>query len=179
MGRLMPLLLVLTLLVSACGNPRNDPPPAPLEPAAGTTGFYCGMALSEHPGPKGQIHVAGESAPLWFSSVRDALAYLQLEGATRRIRAFYVHDMGRADWKNPQPGTWIAAEKAHFVLDSRRAGGMGQSEVIPFGTLPQAEGFAREYGGRVIDHTTLRQMEMFPAKGDPGASGLTGIASGT
>ncbi|MBF0341433.1 MAG: nitrous oxide reductase accessory protein NosL [Magnetococcales bacterium] len=169
MGRLQTLFLWL-LLMSGCAGPGNEPAPPPLEPAPTAMGFYCGMALSEHPGPKGQIHVAGEPAPLWFSSVRDAFAYLQLEGATRRIQAFYVHDMGRADWRKPQAGTWIAAKGAIFVLGSRRGGGMGDAEIVPFGERAQAEAFAREYGGRVADYEMVRKEEMFPAKKESGPS---------
>ncbi|MBF0418173.1 MAG: nitrous oxide reductase accessory protein NosL [Magnetococcales bacterium] len=158
--------LILTLLLTACGNSLDDKPPAPLEPTNATKGFYCGMTLAEHPGPKGQLHVAGETAPLWFSSIRDALAYLQLEGATRRIRAFYVHDMGRADWQAPQAGTWIDATKAFFVLGSRREGGMGGAEVVPFADHAPAEAFTAAYGGRVLDYAAIRKEEMFPVQGE-------------
>lgn len=161
-------ILFLTLMLTACGNGPEEKPPAPLEPTSSTKGFYCGMTLAEHPGPKGQIHVAGEAGPLWFSSIRDALAYLQLEGATRRVRAFHVHDMGRADWNTPQAGTWIDATQAYFVLGSRREGGMGGSEVVPFGDKAKAEAFTAGFGGRVLDYTAVRKEEMFPAKGDAG-----------
>ncbi|MBF0164580.1 MAG: nitrous oxide reductase accessory protein NosL [Magnetococcales bacterium] len=161
-------MLFLTLLLTACGNGPDEQPPAALEPTSATKGFYCGMTLAEHPGPKGQIHVAGETAPLWFSSIRDALAYLQLEGATRRVRAFYVHDMGRAAWNRPQAGTWIEATQAHFVVGSRQEGGMGGAEVVPFGDKSKAEAFTAGFGGRVLDYAGVRKEEMFPAKGDAG-----------
>lgn len=160
------LLTFLIALLTACGNPVEESPPAALEPPGDARGFYCGMTLAEHPGPKGQIHVAGESKPLWFSSVHDALAYLQLEGSTRRIRSFYVHDMGQATWQKPESGTWIDARQGWFVMGSRRFGGMGGSEVVPFSDPTQAEAFARQYGGTVMDFAKIRKEEMFPMQGD-------------
>ncbi|NGZ06574.1 MAG: copper resistance protein CopZ [Magnetococcales bacterium] len=161
------ILIIFLLVLTACGNPADESMPTVQEPPPEAKGFYCGMSLAEHPGPKGQLHMAGETQPLWFSSVHDAMAYLQLEGATRRIRAFYVHDMAKADWNKPQPGTWIDAQKSWFVLGSKRLGGMGGSEVVPFATQSQAETFAKEHGGRVLDYAAMRKKEMFPAQSGP------------
>lgn len=150
MQRKLAWFLVL-LWMSACDTPMDKPPP-PGEPAPGTVGYYCGMTLEEHPGPKGQILLAEEAKPLWFSSVTDAFSYLRLEGATRRIAAFYVNDMGRAEWNRPQPGTWISAKSAYYSVGGKRTGGMGGVEIVPFATRNQAEAFTKQYGGRVQDY---------------------------
>ena len=156
----MPRMLIIALfvLLTSCGTP-NDPIPTPLEAGTNTMGFYCGMALSEHPGPKGQIHVAGETAPLWFTSVRESFTYLQMDGATRRIRAFYVNDMGNNDWNAPQPHTWILAQMAFFVMDSSKHTGVGTTEIIPFREQTQAEAFIKQYGGRIATYQEVSRME--------------------
>ncbi|MDZ7600284.1 MAG: nitrous oxide reductase accessory protein NosL, partial [Hoeflea sp.] len=46
--------------------------------------------------------------------------------------------------------TWIDAREAWFVIGSRKTGGMGTPEVIPFGTEQTASGFAGENGGLVV-----------------------------
>ncbi|MBF0179381.1 MAG: nitrous oxide reductase accessory protein NosL [Magnetococcales bacterium] len=145
------LWILALLALTACGK-VEEKIPAPLEPTAAAKGFYCGMALTEHSGPKGQLHVAGEKEVLWFSSVRDAFAYLKNEGATRRIVAFYVNDMGRANWDHPQPGTWIPGREARYLVASDKNGGMGVPEIIPFADPATAQEWQSKHGGRVVSH---------------------------
>ncbi|MEO5372095.1 MAG: nitrous oxide reductase accessory protein NosL [Magnetococcus sp. DMHC-1] len=152
--------LPLLLLLAACGSPP-DKPPAARNPDSDTVGYYCGMNLAEHVGPKSQIHVAGEAGPLWFSSVQDAFVYQQTEGATRRLLAFYVNDMSHADWQHPQPGPWIAAQSAWFVVGSRLSGGMGKTEIMPFGDQAAAEKFVQQFGGRVVPFIKVTQENMY------------------
>src|SRR5690606_7350757 len=72
-------LAAATLLAAGCDRGGGQaPPPSPNEVLAEATGYYCGMLLADHEGPKGQIHLSGREAPLWFSSVRDTIAFLRL-----------------------------------------------------------------------------------------------------
>ena len=89
---------------------------------------------------------------MWFSSVRDGLAYLSLPGEAQRPVAVYVHDMGRAqNWsKPPNDGIWINAREAVYVIASSRRGGMGAREAVPFKAPDKAVKFAAEFGGRVV-----------------------------
>jgi copper chaperone NosL len=150
MMRLFAILLLLPL--SAC---LDDGPgataPAPQEISDVSVGQFCGMALSEHPGPKGQIFVRDEKKPFWFASVRDALAFTLLPEMPKNITAIYVSDMARVqDWAQPEPGTWIEARKALYVIGSSRKSGMDTDEAVPFGNAAAAEGFAATHGGRVV-----------------------------
>jgi copper chaperone NosL len=144
--------LVIALSLTACDISEDTaelPPPA--EVAGEATGYFCGMLLAEHGGPKGQIHLKSGAEPVWFSSVRDTVAFTLLEEEPKDIAAIYVNDMGKAqNWEQPEPGTWIDAHSAWFVIESRRLGGMGLPEAVPFGSSAAAERFAAENGGRVV-----------------------------
>jgi copper chaperone NosL len=144
--------IVLGLALAACddGNEAVEAPP-PAEYGGEAIGYFCGMLLAEHGGPKGQVHLASRETPLWFSSVRDTVAFTLLEGEPKDVMAIYVNDMARAtDWQQPEPGTWVALADAYLVIDSRHLGGMGLPEVVPFGTQASAEAFVGQHGGRVV-----------------------------
>ena len=139
------------LALAACKPEAAAELPAPTVMTEEAVGYYCQMNLFEHEGPKAQIHVAGMPQPLWFSQVRDAIAYTRLPEETDEVTAFYVSDMGRAEsWADPGADNWVAAEQAYFVIESRQTGGMGAPEAVPFGDLAKAEAFAAEKGGRVV-----------------------------
>lgn len=152
MKRALMLMLTLMLLVSACKEEvTQDVTPVALGPD--TTGYFCQMTLPEHPGPKGQVHLEGlPGAPLFFSQVRDTIAYQRMPEQTHRILAIYVNDMGApgATWDSPGETNWIAAEDAFFVLGSDMAGGMGAAEIVPFADRAKAEDFATRHGGAVM-----------------------------
>lgn len=145
------LALAALLALAAC---REDtaalPQPSPLTVEA--VGHYCQMDLLEHPGPKGQVHLAGMPAPLFFSQVRDAIAYQRLPEQSHPILAIQVNDMGApgATWEVPGAGNWIDAEDAFYVTGSVAEGGMGLPETVPFGTREAAEAFAAAEGGTIL-----------------------------
>lgn len=147
-----PVLLVAALvLLSACREEAvQGTTPQDMTPE--TLGHYCQMNLLEHPGPKAQVFLEGNAAPLFFSQVRDAIAYMRGPEQVAPILALYVNDMGRtgATWDRPGDGNWILADEAFYVLGSARAGGMGAPEAVPFSTRERAEDFALAEGGRVL-----------------------------
>ncbi len=145
------LALLAALALAGCGEDERTaaPPPRPLDREA--MGYYCNMIVADHAGPKGQIFLADRADPVWFSSVRDTIAFTLLPDEPKNIAAIYVNDMGRASWDSPEPDTWIDARTAWYVIGSRRRGGMGQPEAVPFKEKAAAEKFAAAYGGRVVD----------------------------
>lgn len=153
-SRAMRVAVVVVALAAAAGCDRRSaqaPRPSPSEVLAEATGYYCGMRLAEHEGPKGQLYLASRSEPIWFSSVRDTIAFTRLPEEPRDIAAIYVNDMGRArNWAQPEPGTWIDARKAWFVIDSDVRGGMGAPEAVPFSDPAAAEAFQAQHRGRVV-----------------------------
>jgi copper chaperone NosL len=143
--------------------------PAPLEITDEAVGHYCGMSLMEHAGPKGQIFIGGRKDPYWFSSVRETFAFTKLPEEPRNIIAIYVNDMAKArNWDRPEPGTWIDAKRAWFVIESRRRGGMDVGEAVPFGEETKAEGFVAENGGRVVRFDEVPNGYVFPSADAPG-----------
>ncbi|WP_191569436.1 nitrous oxide reductase accessory protein NosL [Paracoccus yeei] len=165
------LILVLCLGLAAC---RQDVAQdiTPVELTAETLGHFCQMNLLEHPGPKAQVHLEGmPGTPLFFSQVRDAIAYARLPEQSHPILAIQVNDMGAggATWDDPGRGNWITAGDAFFVLGSAREGGMGAPEAVPFGTRDAADAFAAKEGGTVMrlseipDDLVLTPEDMAPA----------------
>lgn len=151
MKHLLITMLLPVLLLTACGDGRQVAvvtDPAPLDREA--IGRYCQMIVADHPGPKAQILLDDGSAPIWFSSVRDGIAFTRLPEEPRNIAAFYVNDMSDTDWEHPDDSTWISAGEAWFVIDSARMGGMGAPEAVPFVSEPAATAFAAAHGGTVL-----------------------------
>jgi copper chaperone NosL len=144
--------LLALMALTACNRGGADPdPPGPREVTDASTAQFCGMALTEHAGPKAQIFVQGLPDPYWFATVRDAFAFAILPEMPKAISAIYVSDMARAkNWDQPEPGLWVEAHQAYFVIGSRRRSGMGTDEAIPFSLDAAARAFADANGGRVV-----------------------------
>lgn len=144
------VLAILGLATLAACKEEIAVVPAPVKMAADAVGHYCQMTLSEHPGPKAQVHLKEVEEPLFFAQVRDAIAYQRMPEQSHAIAAIYVNDMAVApSWEAPGNDNWIAATKAHFVVGSDKAGGMGAQELVPFSDIVTAERFAAEHGGRI------------------------------
>ena len=161
------LLLSALLALSLAGcEEAAQPAPEPVTMTQDAIGHFCQMNLSEHGGPKGQVHLKGQPHPLFFSQVRDVLAFNLLPEQEGEITAIYVSDMGAApSWEAPGADNWIAATEAFYVTGSTQAGGMGAPEMIPFGTEAQAHSFAEAKGG------TVSRMDQIPAEAVLAADG--------
>lgn len=140
------------VLLSACNEKSaQQVVPAPVAMTEEAVGHYCSMNILEHTGPKAQIHLKQLLYPVWFSQVRDAIAFMRLPEETREPVVIYVNDMGKsAQWDFPGDNTWIDIQKAFFVINSGRTGGMGAPETIPFGTEEAARSFSVKHGGEVV-----------------------------
>jgi copper chaperone NosL len=144
------LLLVAALALAACREEKAELPLA-VAMTEETLGHYCQMTLSEHPGPKAQVHLAGLPDPLFFSQVRDAIAYARMPEQSHAIAAIYVSDMSVApSWETPGPENWLLSDAAFYVVGAAVPGGMGAPELVPFSARADAEAFAAEHGGAVL-----------------------------
>ena len=145
-------LVLFCLALAACKEEvAQDVTPVGLSPDA--VGHYCQMTLLEHDGPKAQAHLAGlPGAPLFFSQVRDVVAYLRMPEQSHEVVAVWVNDMGAAgaSWDAPGAQNWINAQDALFVVGADVVGGMGAPELVPFSDRTAAQGFAAIHGGAVM-----------------------------
>ena len=148
---LLALPLAALALLPGCRE-ESAALPAPVEMTEEAVGYYCQMNLFEHSGPKAQVHLEGNPFPLFFSQVRDAIAYQRMPEQSAYIAAIYVSDMGAegATWEDPGAMNWIQAGQAHFVVGADIEGGMGAPELVPFAERTRAESFAAEHGGQVL-----------------------------
>jgi copper chaperone NosL len=146
-------ILGLLLILSGCGESTVAVAPQPREPDSHAIGHYCRMTLTEHVGPKGQILLKGWKEPLWFTSVHDAFTYVTQDLVNEdEMAGFWVNDMGRGSWEKPAPGSWIGAKAAFYVVESQKSAAMGGNEAVPFQKREQAQAFAKEFGGRIVDY---------------------------
>lgn len=144
-------MLALCLLAACRDETAQALDPVALTPEA--VGHFCQMNLLEHEGPKAQVHLSGmPGTPLFFSQVRDAVAYARLPEQDAPILAIWVNDMGApgATWAEPGARNWTDARTAHFVVGAAVAGGMGAPELVPFADRAAAQGFAERHGGSVM-----------------------------
>jgi copper chaperone NosL len=147
--RIMLVLLVTTLAACSVEETAERPDPQTLTREA--IGYFCGMIVADHAGPKGQVILRGKPAALWFSSVRDTLAFTRLPEETTLVGAVYVTDLSRAsDWSHSGDEAWIDIHEAIYVVGGRRRGGMGAPEVAPFSIRSDAETFASHFGGALM-----------------------------
>ena len=151
MIRCLSVALAMLAVLAGCSKQEAHSVPPAHTLTADATGHYCGMLLSEHAGPKGQILLTGADMPVWFTSVRDTLTFLALPEEAKTIAAVYVSDMAKApSWDKPGDDNWILAGDAVFVVGSDRQGGMGGAEAVPFSTEAAAQGFVGQHHGRIV-----------------------------
>lgn len=163
------VLFAVLLCLAACKQEAAQDT-SPVEMTAETLGHFCQMNLLEHPGPKAQIHLEGTpGTPLFFSQVRDAIAYQRLPEQSHAILAIQVNDMGAAGatWEEPGKGNWIDASTAYYVLGSGVEGGMGAPEAIPFGTQAGAEAFVAAEGGQIMRLGEIPDEQVLAPAEDP------------
>ncbi|QFT75273.1 nitrous oxide reductase accessory protein NosL [Ruegeria sp. THAF33] len=155
-----PFVLIALIVLAACKEEVAEAPdPVDLTPDA--LSYFCQMNIAEHGGPKGQIHLKGYPAPLFFAQVRDMVAYLKSPERDADITAIYVSDMGIApSWRQPGISNWIAADGATFVVGANVAGGMGAREVVPFADPADAQAFIEIYGGTALSLPDIPDTEV-------------------
>ncbi|EER59735.1 NosL family protein [Acidovorax delafieldii 2AN] len=135
--------------LTGCSDPAGTAQTlAPVEIDRSTSCELDGMLLADYPGPKAQVHYAGQAQPSFFCDTVELFSTLLAGEQVRAVRAVYVQDMGQADWNAPR-GHWIDAKTALYVVGGKRHGSMGPT-IGSFAQEADARKFAAEYGGRVL-----------------------------
>ena len=155
------LLLAALAGMAACGQ-QPEPPVTPAEIEPGRTCDLDGMLLADYPGPKAQIHFAGETEPHWYCDTVEMFSTLLRPEQQKRVRAVFTQDMGKADWAEPR-GHWFDARTGFYVVGSRRRGSMGVT-VPGFVLERDAQDFAATHGGRVLRYADVKP-EMVDLRG--------------
>jgi len=170
------LIALAVLSLSACKT-ETAALPQPVEMSAEAVGYYCQMDLLEHDGPKGQIHLAGLLAPIFFSQVRDTIAYLHMPEQSHAVEVAYVQDMADAEsWA--KPGAWIAVDKAIYVVGSDQMGGMEAPEFVPFSSEAAAVAFTKRHGGALLRFEDITAQDVLAAASvEPAPSNQSDIAN--
>ncbi|MGF1615717.1 MAG: nitrous oxide reductase accessory protein NosL [Gammaproteobacteria bacterium] len=156
MKKLLPIPVVAALtvmLLAACGGSGSDTAVEPVAIAPGTACALDGMLLADYPGPKAQIHYAGQAEPDFFCDTVELFSIYLNPEQVRTVRGLFVQDMGQAQWDEPR-GHWIDAKQAYFVHGSSRRGAMGPT-LASFAFETDAVAFAEEFGGKVMGFTDI------------------------
>ncbi len=155
-------VLLAAVALAGCKEEVASAPPPPIAMTEEAMSFFCQMDISEHGGPKGQIHLDGFPAPLFFAQVRDLVAYLKSPERDAKITGVYVSDMAAAaSWEQPGINNWMLAQSAHFVVGANVAGGMGAQEIVPFSDIDAAQDFATQWGGQVMPLDAIADTAVF------------------
>lgn len=128
----------------------------------------CGMVISEHPGPNGQIYYRENSPethdnPAWFDSPKACLFpyYFERQQRDWTAEVVYVTDYSTVDYEISDvegqqyiqtatgPETFSDAADVVFVIGSEVHGAMGP-DFIPFSEASDGSAFADEYGGETV-----------------------------
>lgn len=177
--RLAGVLLAMGTLLAGCGDGGGEqlaPPPQAVIPQD-AVGHYCGMYLFEHKGPKGQILLRDRETPVWFTTIREVFAYIQLPEEPKTIVAAYVQDMARMQPDGTLPDdSWMSIRDAWYVIHSRYAGGMGTLDALPFSTQEAAQAFQEREGGKIVRFDDMPDNYIFglpelPASDRPTTAG--------
>ncbi len=158
---LAPIAVTAALALSGCS--QDSAPSVEIMPAEitrSTASVIDGMILADYPGPKAQVHYAGQSQPDFFCNTRDMMYVFLAPEALRKVNAVFVQDMAKADWDNPQ-GNWIDARKAWYVVGSSRRGSMGAT-LASFADEAAAVRFSDEWGGEVLPFDRIDVDSVIP-----------------
>ncbi len=115
----------------------------------------CGMLISNFAGPKAELFRKGVTqadgnAVKKFCSTRDMFSFYLDPENKRNVTSILVHDMSKAPWDAPKDEFFIDARTAWYVIGSSQRGAMGKT-LASFSKKTDADAFAVEFGGKVID----------------------------
>lgn len=154
MKKLICLLFLLPLL-NACSESSADATQYKAEAIGEHDRCHlCGMMITKYPGPKGQVHLKGQSTVPKFCSTRDMFNFALQAENKRQIEAIFVHDAGATGWDAPTDDAFTDATTAWYVIGSIKKAAMGPA-VASFKSQADAVKFAKEFGGAVLPYDKI------------------------
>jgi copper chaperone NosL len=152
--RLLFFTALLGIALAGCDQSKTTKSLTPVEIDPRTTCELDGMLLADYPGPKAQIHYAGQEAPSFYCDTVEMFNTLLRPEQVKAIQAVYVQDMGKAEWTQSH-GHWIDAKSGFYVLGSKRHGSMGPT-IASFAQESDARKFAEQWGGKVLRYAEVK-----------------------
>ncbi|KXJ55064.1 MAG: nitrous oxide reductase accessory protein NosL [Colwellia sp. Phe_37] len=124
----------------------------------------CGMLITNFSGPKAELFRKGVTeadgnSVKKFCSTRDMFSFYLDPENKRNVTTILVHDMSKAPWDAPNDGYFIDARKAWYVVGSDKTGAMGKT-LASFSAKTDADAFATEFGGTVIDFNAVSYQSL-------------------
>ncbi|GIU16258.1 MULTISPECIES: nitrous oxide reductase accessory protein NosL [unclassified Shewanella] len=148
-------LLFLLPFISACSDSGADTKQYTAEAIHEHDRCHlCGMMITKYPGPKGQVHLKGQTVVPKFCSTRDMFNFALQAENKRQIEALYVHDVAATDWEHPKDEAFTEATKAWYVYGTSKKAVMGPA-VASFKNQDDAVKFAQEFGGAVLPYEKI------------------------
>lgn len=157
-----------TLALAGCLG-DSDETPAPVAITSDAACDNCGMIISKHPGPNGEMFYAdtapdSHDPPFWFDSLKMCLFPMLLEGRELgyEATAIYATDYSSVEYElqtegektfissHTDPTSLAKAQDLTYVVGSDVEGAMGP-DFIPFSNPDEAASFADDYNGRTVD----------------------------
>lgn len=167
--------IVAATIAGCSGGDATTPVPEPVTLSSGMDCDACGMIISSHPGPNGQIFYEdddsiGHDNPARFEGLRSCLFpyYFEQERYDPTVLAVYVTDYSRVDFdlfseagetfisSHMDAESFAHAEDATFVVGSDVKGPMGD-DFIPFSDSSDATDFVDERGGDLVSFDEIDQ----------------------
>ena len=152
-------IMLWAVLVTGCNNRGTAIPQAAIT-AASMTNAECGacsMVVAEQPAPRAQL-VHRDSTRKFFCSLSCMAHYLAAPSPHGEAKAILVEQYDpQADPKQTDRKAcpWIPAKAASYVVGIERPGVMG-TPALSFQHRAEAETFARQHKGRVVDFAGMR-----------------------
>ncbi|GBD11706.1 hypothetical protein HRbin23_01378 [bacterium HR23] len=112
----------------------------------------CGMIINEAKYSAGAV--LAEGTGLVFDDIGCMVLYFRAHPEAKPL-AFFVHDYPTE--------AWIRAESAFYVVSPRILSPMGYG-IAAFAQRSQAEGFAQEKQGQVLDFAQVRVLSLSQAQ---------------
>lgn len=124
----------------------------------------CGMLITNFSGPKAELFRKGVTeadgnSVKKFCSTRDMFSFYLDPENKRNVTTILVHDMSKAPWNAPNDSYFIDARNAWYVVDSEKMGAMGKT-LASFSAKADADAFATEFGGSVIDFNAVSYQSL-------------------
>jgi len=157
LNRFITITSLLFLLLACSNNEQINKSVTPVAFKDSDICHTCGMMVVAYPGPKGQVFEQGNSQILKFCSTSDMMIWYMGHENQNPVLKMYVHDMAKSPWHKPDDKHLIPAKEAYYVIGSSKNGSMGPT-LATFSDSKVAEGFAGEYGGRVLSFQKLTEV---------------------